>query len=117
VMLDMINDCEQRAQEIERQIGRVGIYFRFSVEQGMQKDRLGLVAEPSQVVAQTQSYIADERIGEKIGEFIRSFDTAARLITLDQLGRFTSLRVSHIFLIRLQSTRVARPYLFSPLLL
>jgi hypothetical protein len=88
VMHDMMSDCEQRAQEIERQIGRVGIYFRFSVEQGMQSGRLGPVAEPSQVLAQTESYIADERTSERIGDFIRNFDTAARHITLDQLGMF-----------------------------
>ena len=88
VMHDMMGDCEQRAREIERQIGRVGIYFRFSVEQGMQGDRLGPVAEPNQVLAQTETYIANERISERIGEFVRNFDTAARLITLDQLGMF-----------------------------
>jgi hypothetical protein len=94
VMLDMMNDCEQRAQEIERQIGRVGIYFRFSVEQGMQSNLLGPVADPNQVVAQTKNYLAEQRIGEKIGDFIQNFDTATRLITLDQLGMFTAL---HIF--------------------
>jgi len=116
VMRDMMNDAEQREQELERQVGRVGIYFRFSVEQGMQSDLLGPVADPSQVVAQTKNYLAEQRIGEKIGDYIRNFDTAARLITLDQLGMFQSLHPSRIFLIGLQNTLVGRPYLFSQLL-
>jgi hypothetical protein len=86
VMLDMMNDCEQRAQEIERQIGRVGIYFRFSVKQGMQRDRLGPFAEPSEVIAQTKNYLSEHTTAENISAFIQNFDTAARLITLDQLG-------------------------------
>jgi hypothetical protein len=116
VMRDMMNDCEQRAQEIERQIGRVGIYFRFSVEQGMQNDLLGPVADPNQVVAQTKNYLAEQRIGEKIGDFIRNFDTATRLITLNQLGMTTAFRMSCIFLIGLQSTLVVRLYPLSQLL-
>jgi hypothetical protein len=88
VMHDMMSDCEQRAQEIERQIGRVGIYFRFSVEQGMQSDRLGPIADPNKLLAQTESYLAEERISKKIGDFIRNFDAVTRLITLDQLGMF-----------------------------
>jgi len=116
VMFDMMNDCEQRAQEIERQIGRVGIYFRFSVEQGMQSDCLGPVAEPSQVIAQTESYLAEPTTSENISAFIQNFDTATTLITLDQLGMFVSFQVFPISLISLQNTLVARLYLFSPLL-
>lgn len=86
VMRDMMNDSEQRVQEIERQIGRVGIYFRFSVEQGLQSDLLGPVADPNQVVAQTKNYLAKQSVGEKIGDFISNFDAAAKFITLDQLG-------------------------------
>lgn len=113
---DMMSDYEQRAQEIERQIGRVGIYFRFSVEQGMQSDLLGPVAEASQVVAETERYIAEHRIDEKIGDFIRNFDSAAWLITLDQLGMFMSFHVSCVLLIYLQNMLVALPYLFSQLI-
>jgi len=87
-MRGMMKDCEQRAQEIERQIGRVGVYYRFSVEQGMQSDILGPVADPSQIVAQTESYIAEHTTGEKMSDFVQNFDTATRLITLDQLGMF-----------------------------
>jgi hypothetical protein len=48
-MRAMMNDCDERAQEIERQISGVGIYFRFSVEQGMQNNRLGPASYLSRV--------------------------------------------------------------------
>jgi hypothetical protein len=110
-----MNDSEQRAQEIERQIGRVGIYFRFSVEQGMQSDRLGPVADLSEVVAQTESYLEEHRTSEKIGDFIRNFDTATRRITLDQLRTSWTFDVSSIFLTVVQNMPVAQTYPFSPL--
>ena len=79
---------------MERQIGRVGIYFRFSVEQGMQSNLLGPVADPSQVAAQTKNCLAEQGIREKIGDFVCNFDAAARLITVNQLGLLASLRIS-----------------------
>jgi hypothetical protein len=83
---DMMNDCEQRAQEVEQQIGRVGIYFRFSVEQGMQNDSPGQAADPSWILAQTESYLIDEGICEKIGAFVQNIDSPSRLVSLDQLS-------------------------------
>jgi hypothetical protein len=111
IMRDVMNDCEQRAQEIEQQIGRVGIYFRFSVEQGMQSDHLGPVAEPSQVVAQTENYIAEHRTSEKICEFIQHFDTATRLVTLDQLSTRRPFLPSYGCLMISQNILVAPVYI------
>jgi hypothetical protein len=86
VMRNMMSDCEQRAQEIERQVGRVGIYFRFSVEQGLQSHRLGPGLELNQVMAHTDNYLSEHSTKEKLNGFVQNFDTASRLITLDQLG-------------------------------
>lgn len=105
LMRDMMNDSEQRAQEIEQQIGRVGIYFRFSVEQGMQSDHLGPFADPSEVVAQTENYLAEYKTSEKIGTFIQNFDTAIRPITLDQLRTSSRFYMPPFFL---QLYRVCR---------
>jgi len=65
VMRDMMNDCEQRARRLSAD-RRVGIYFRFSVEQGMQSNHLGPVADLNQVMAQTKNYLAEQRIGERL---------------------------------------------------
>jgi hypothetical protein len=84
---DLMNDCEQRAQEMEQQLGRAGIYFRFSVEQGLQTEYPGQAADPSWILAQTESYLADHETGEKIGAFVHNIDSSGTLATLDQLSR------------------------------
>jgi hypothetical protein len=84
---DMMNDNEQRAQEIEQQIGRFGIYFRFSVEQGMQNDHPGQTADPSWILAQTESYLTDYSTCQKIGAFIQNSNSPTNAITLNQLGK------------------------------
>jgi hypothetical protein len=60
LMRDMMNDCEQRAQEVERRLGRVGIYFRFSVQQGMQNIHGGQAMDPNWIASQTEPYLSDQ---------------------------------------------------------
>ena len=93
---DMMNDCEQRAQEIEQQIGRVGIYFRFSVEQGMQNDSPAQAADPSWILAQTESYLTDAGICQKIGAFVHSIDSPSKVVSLDQLSMSAVLLMAHV---------------------
>lgn len=88
VMRDMINDCEQTAREIEEQIGRVGVYFRFSVEQGMQHSHPGLADEPTHILAQAQGYLNEPRTREKLNACVKNMEALSGLITLDQLSGF-----------------------------
>ena len=88
VMRKMMEDCEERAQEIEQRIGRVGIYSRFSVEQGMQEQYRGQAADPSWIVDQAESYLNLPATGEKLNRFMQSFVEKTGSITLDQLSMF-----------------------------
>jgi len=83
---NMMDDCEQRAQEIDQQIGRLGIYFRFSVEQGMQNNRANMTVDPSWVMAQTMAYLEDHGIDEKIGMFVQNVTSSSGPVTLNQLS-------------------------------
>jgi len=85
-MRDMMDDCERRAQEIEQRIGRVGIYSRFSVEQGMQNVHPGGPIDAAWTVAQTEDYLTRHETGEKLDLFLRIFSTQTGTITLDQLS-------------------------------
>jgi hypothetical protein len=95
---DMMNDCEQRAREMEQQIGRAGIYFRFSVEQGMQNEYPGQAADPSWILAQTDSYLADQVTSEKMGLLIQKSNYLSTPVTLDQLSKSLLLSVTHCLL-------------------
>ncbi|KIM19665.1 hypothetical protein M408DRAFT_31025 [Serendipita vermifera MAFF 305830] len=66
LMRDMMNDCEQRSQEMEERIGRAGIYSRFSVEQGMQNDHPGQTADPGWITTQTESYLSGQHACNKL---------------------------------------------------
>jgi hypothetical protein len=88
---DMMNDCEQRAREFERRLGRVGIYFRFSVQQGMRNVNGDQATDPSWMASQTEAYLADRRTSENIDALIKTSDAPTKHITLGQLGQFISL--------------------------
>jgi hypothetical protein len=85
-MRDMMYDCEQRAQEIEQRIGPVGIYSRFSVEQGMQNDHPGGPVDVTWTVAQTEDYLTQHDTDEKLELFVQTFGARTGRITLDQLS-------------------------------
>jgi hypothetical protein len=85
-MRGIMLDCEQRAQEIEQRIGRVGIYSRFSVEQGMQDGHRGGPVDVAWTVAQTEDYLTRHETSEKLDLFLKAFGAQTGPITLDQLS-------------------------------
>ncbi|KIM24754.1 hypothetical protein M408DRAFT_228837 [Serendipita vermifera MAFF 305830] len=90
IMRDMMQDCEQRAQEIEERIGRVGIYSRLSVNQGMQNNHAGQFDDPGWITAQTEDYLGRHETGEKLDVLAQNFGAENGPITLDQLSAFYS---------------------------
>ncbi|KIM32684.1 hypothetical protein M408DRAFT_326443 [Serendipita vermifera MAFF 305830] len=82
---DMMNDCTQTAREVEQQIGGAGVYFRLSVEQGMQAEHCDEIVDPSWIVAQTETYMEDPATHIKVDTFARSIDAAPQPITITQL--------------------------------
>jgi hypothetical protein len=96
IMRDMMHNCEQRAQEIEQRIGRVGIYSRFSVEQGMQNNHPGKPVDVAWIVTQTEDYLTRHETGDKLDLFMQIFGAQNGLITLDQLSSsLLQLRTLH----------------------
>jgi hypothetical protein len=115
LMRDMMNDCERRAQEVERRLGRVGIYFRFSVQQGMQNVHGDQVTDPSWISSQTDAYLSDQRTSENINALLQTFDTPKKMLPwVNSVGSFHPL-VSFLFLMALQNMWVDLAYLKSQL--
>ncbi|KIM23090.1 hypothetical protein M408DRAFT_28203 [Serendipita vermifera MAFF 305830] len=92
VTRDIMNDCEQRAQEIEARMGRVGIYSRFSVEQGMQNGLPGQAADPGWITTQTESYLNGHDSCNKLALYA---DGKHGSINLDQLKHVGGLDKSN----------------------
>jgi hypothetical protein len=84
--LEMILDCEQKAQEIQQQIGQVGVYFRFSVEHGMQRGRFPQAQEFSSMLAQTESYLTNQETEEKLDHLVHNLKATVGVISLNQLS-------------------------------
>lgn len=80
---EILSDCERTAQEMERRIGRVGVYFRFSVKQGMEDGR---AEDLSWISAQTKGYLKYPRTSEDIDAVVRAFESETGKVTLNQLG-------------------------------
>jgi hypothetical protein len=85
---------------MERQIGGVGIYFRFSVEQGMQNHHGTQASSMSWIATQAAVYVSELGTSKNIDALLHNFDAATRHITLDQLGMCSSLLSSYASLIR-----------------
>lgn len=86
VALEMMSDCEQKAQEVRQQIGPTGIYFRFSVEQGMQRDIHTLAEELGWISAQTESYLGTQETIEKVDKCVERMRSRSGDVTLNQLS-------------------------------
>lgn len=87
LMQGLLVDSQQRAQEIQEKMDRVGTYFRFSVEQGMQRNQPVDSEELEWIAAQTDSYLAGPDISRRIDECVERLSTQLGLVPLNQPGR------------------------------
>jgi len=87
-------DAEQTAQEMAMQMGHLGVYFRFSVEQGMQQEkslRSENVADMGEVLVQTAAYMDTHEVSQRLDNCVESLESQLGLPTLDQLSMLLSL--------------------------
>jgi hypothetical protein len=86
VLRDMVKSCEQVAQEIETQVGHLGIYHRFSVEQGLQRIYGVGPNDISRLNTQVDSYLDDAQISRKLDHCVESLRLRQGQVTLEQLS-------------------------------
>lgn len=88
-------DSERTASEVERRIGRIGVYFRLSVDRGLELDDLS--KSMSRIVAHTRQYLLDEDVNKTLDSCIRSSEMESH-ITLNQLCehfQYVFILISH----------------------
>jgi hypothetical protein len=89
-------DCEEKAREIQEQVDEEGVYFRFSVEQGMQRDLDADVDELGWIVTQTDVYLADPITVKKIEDCVHNIGSGTIQISLSLLSAlYTSCLPCH----------------------
>ena len=80
-------DCEDTAQQMEKRFKyRPGIYFRFNVEQGLQKVELGDWEKLGQVADVTRHYMHLEEVDRKLDMAVRALRERRGRISTSQLS-------------------------------
>lgn len=82
ILEQLAMDCEKTAEEAGRRIGRLDIYFRFSVDRGLEFDTPHSPIES--ITAHTGQYLLDEGVSNGLDGCIRSCEKKGRA-TLEQL--------------------------------
>jgi hypothetical protein len=86
VLRDMVKGCEQVAQEMEIQVGHLGVYHRFSVEQGLQRIYGVNLDEIGRLNTQVDSYLDDAQVSRKLDHCVESLRLRQGQVTLEQLS-------------------------------
>lgn len=86
VLRIMLENCERTAQEVETQIGHFDVYFRFSVEQGLQRLYGAKLEDLPWVNTQTATYLQDVEVSRKLDVCIDRIISRRDVTTIDQLG-------------------------------
>jgi len=62
----LVTSSEQKAQEIESQMGHLGIYYRYSVPRGFSESMSDIVTQPGDILAHTAVYLEDALVSPKL---------------------------------------------------
>lgn len=84
LMRGVLLDCEKQAQEVQQWMGKFDIYFRFSVEQGMQNTPT-LAGELGWISAQTSGYLSQPDTIKRVDKCLEETRMEEGAITLKVL--------------------------------
>jgi hypothetical protein len=85
VMKDMAANCEQTAQEMRVRMGEDGVYFRFSVEQGLQEYHGPHVNQVTWAFAQTVAYLDGREISRLLDQCVSGICKRQGLLALEEV--------------------------------
>jgi hypothetical protein len=111
VLRDMVKGCEQVAQEMETQVGHLGIYYRFSIEQGLQRIYGVKPNNIGWLNTQIDSYLDDAQISRKLDHCVESLRLRQGQVTLEQLSTWCSVRDKLILTSDQNTVRVVSPFI------
>jgi hypothetical protein len=70
-MIDIATDCEGTNQDMEQRCpASEGVYFRFNVDQGMQKIKLGEWELLPEIKGHTKQYMKYQHVQQKLGQAV-----------------------------------------------
>jgi hypothetical protein len=82
----LLNDCEQVAGDMARQMSRLGIYHRFSVTRGLETSSAGEIFDIGSIFVQTSSYCESPEVMEKLDDCVKALQSPIGVANLSQLS-------------------------------
>lgn len=86
VLEEIATDCETEAEQLADQFAETGIYFRFSVDRGLELVGLHEWKEFGKVEAHTKTYLETGRTTRLVDLCLKSVNTRIGSITIQQLS-------------------------------
>jgi predicted acylesterase/phospholipase RssA len=86
-MQGIATDCERSAQAIAHRLQETSnIYFRFNVEQGLQRVGLAQWERLDEVTAHTQHYIRTLEVDQKLGDAVTALQARRNAVSTAKIG-------------------------------
>ncbi|KIM26748.1 hypothetical protein M408DRAFT_57060, partial [Serendipita vermifera MAFF 305830] len=104
----LIVDSEQKSQQMESQMGHLGLYYRFCVTHGLERVDTTAPLGPSNVIVHTAVYLGDVSVSQKFDLSVNSVTLREGIASLDQLSESIAMRVFPPALPPVTSTFVMR---------
>ena len=79
-------DGERVAQDIARQMKKLGLYHRLSVPYGLEASHPGYWKDPEEIVTHTTSYLNDQEVLYGIAQWVDALGDGVGFTTLEQLS-------------------------------
>jgi hypothetical protein len=92
----IVTESEQKAEEIKSQMGHLGIYHRFSVTRGLERETGISESETGGTIAHTAVYLTGFDVSRKIDICVELMKPRDSVTLLDQIGKSTSRRRKHL---------------------
>jgi len=83
----LVMDSEQKAQDIARQMGHLGLYYRFCVPRGLEQNEETSNLKLDGIIAHTVAYLSGDPISGKVTECIDSLKLRDGSASLEQLSQ------------------------------
>jgi hypothetical protein len=112
----LVMDSERKAEDIDRQMGHLGLYYRFCVPQGLEQSQGTPSPNSEDILAHTVVYLSDEPISSKMTECVDSLKLRDGSALLEQLSQShshmletTLTRTQHVLAVVLSLHRACHP--------
>jgi hypothetical protein len=114
VLKEIANDCEMVSGQIASRFTSLSkFYFRFNVDQGLQRVLLAEWKKMSDVKTHTNAYLKLHDVDGRLDQLIRVLENRPHVLSIAHLGKFCSCYVFHWILNKLEA-KVTSPAVVPP---